>query len=188
MIVDVAVAQRPARGELICGDVARILTGPVVTLALADGLGHGPLAAEPARGFCEFVAANPGLPLDELFRQADRAIASTRGAAAAIARIDTEAGRMEFAGIGNVLLRAPGARHVAPFSTPGIVGRTFRKCRVFDYPVAPGLLLIMHSDGISSRAELEGLAGMEAREMAQAIVERFGVAHDDVTCVVARCR
>jgi hypothetical protein len=188
MNIDVGTAQRPARGELVCGDVTLVLEGDVVTIALADGLGHGPLAAEAGRGFCDFVAGHPDLPLAELFALADRAISHTRGVAGAVLRLDPGAATLEFAGVGNVAVRAPFARHVAPFSTPGIVGRGFRKSRRFVYPLEAPLLLVLHSDGISSRSELEPHAALGPQAMAEAIVRTCGVAYDDATCIVARCR
>lgn len=69
---------------------------------LADGLGHGPKAAEASVLFCERVrkVAREG-PLTVL-HDADRALAATRGAVGVVVRVDCARGLLKFAGIGNI--------------------------------------------------------------------------------------
>ena len=55
--IQVGIAQRPANGEVVCGDhCAVVAEGAVTLIAVADGLGHGPHAATAAQQFCAVVA------------------------------------------------------------------------------------------------------------------------------------
>ena len=187
MTVDVAIAQRPMAGELVCGDdfaIARDAT--TTTIAIADGLGHGPAAAEAARQFCAFVSAHPGRDLEFLLREAGAAIAKTRGAAAAILRVDESARRLSFAGVGNIEMRSlGGAFH--PVCTPGIVGRPIRRVTCFAHEFRGDQLILLHSDGISTRFDMETYRSLPSDEMAKTILSNHGKDHDDATCIVVRC-
>jgi hypothetical protein len=69
---------------------------------VADGLGHGPLAAKAAmeavRVFSECAAGSPG----ELIEAVHGPLRATRGAAVAVASIDLTRRVMTFAGVGNI--------------------------------------------------------------------------------------
>jgi len=141
-----ATAGRAAAGETVSGDMAAcFVDGPSVTVALADGLGHGPRAAEAATAFCAFVAERQGDAVDRILHGATRALAKTRGAAAAVLRIDGDAGTATFGGIGNIELRQLGgsASHCPAVCLPGIVGRQLRRVKAFSFDVAPGTTLVL---------------------------------------------
>jgi hypothetical protein len=164
-----------------------VVTGAPFVIALADGLGHGEEAATAADAFCSFVRDNPSLPPLELLAQGGRAIAHTRGAAAAVLRVEPLLRRLSFAAVGNIDVRSHGSVPFRPLSAPGIVGRPVRKVLPFDHTFAPGDLVVMHSDGVSSRLELGPLSGLDTQSMAERIVRDFGKDHDDASCVVLRC-
>jgi hypothetical protein len=96
------------------------------------------------------------------------------------------AGRLSFAGIGNVELRALSRAAVSPPTMPGIVGQRMRRARVWEYPLAEGDLFALTSDGIGSRFELEALAHLPPQELAEALVREHHKEHDDASCVIAR--
>ena len=49
MGLEVAAAERSARGQSVCGDATLVRQAAgTTTIAMADGLGHGPAAAEAA--------------------------------------------------------------------------------------------------------------------------------------------
>ncbi|WP_432135276.1 MULTISPECIES: SpoIIE family protein phosphatase [unclassified Streptomyces] len=125
-----------------------------LTLLLADGLGHGAKAAWASDAAVTALRRTAHLPLDEVLRQMHRALRPTRGAAVAVARLDTEAGELHFAGVGNVGARLhtrdDGWRSL--ISHPGIVGAHFpARVPLNRLPWTPDSLLILHSDGLPSR-------------------------------------
>jgi len=155
MAFEIGSIQRPAAGQLVCGDSLTVVDGPSLFIALADGLGHGPAAAEAARPFCEFAAAHRAEPLDQILVKASEALAHTRGAAGALVRIDSQARSLEFSGIGNIELKSLLNSAIQPFCRPGILGRGRPRVRVDAFPVAAGELLALFSDGVSSRFSLD---------------------------------
>jgi serine phosphatase RsbU (regulator of sigma subunit) len=144
----------PYGGAEYSGDAwAWVRAGDRVTLMLADGLGHGPEAARASSAAVAALHRWAHLsPAESLGRLHD-ALKGTRGAAVALAQLDLSAGRLRFAGIGNVgaRLHTGGAWH-ALLSRPGIVGvhrpATLREEEA-DWTDDP--LLILHTDGLPSR-------------------------------------
>ncbi|MBB6420233.1 anti-sigma regulatory factor (Ser/Thr protein kinase) [Streptomyces sp. AK010] len=144
----------PYGGAEYSGDAwAWVRAGDRVTLMLADGLGHGPEAAHASSAAVAALYRWAHLsPAESLGRLHD-ALKGTRGAAVAMAQLDLAAGRLRFAGIGNVgaRLRTGGTWHHL-LSRPGIVGvhrpATLREEEA-DWTDDP--LLILHTDGLPSR-------------------------------------
>lgn len=144
----------PYAGADYSGDAwAWARAGDRMTLMLADGLGHGPEAARASSAAVAALHRWAHLsPADALGRLHDT-LTGTRGAAVAVAQLDLSAGRLRFAGIGNVgaRLRTDGAWR-ALLSRPGIVGvhrpGTLREQEA-DWTGDP--LLILHTDGLPSR-------------------------------------
>ncbi|MFJ2717818.1 SpoIIE family protein phosphatase [Streptomyces sp. NPDC087437] len=132
-----------------------------VTLMLTDGLGHGREAARASSAAVETLRRSARLTPAELLRRLDTALRGTRGAAVAVAQLDLRAGRLRFAGIGNVgarLCEGGTWRHL--LSRPGIVGvhrpTTLPETEV---PWGADRLLVLHSDGLPSRWAPPGAAG-----------------------------
>ncbi|MFD9392123.1 SpoIIE family protein phosphatase [Streptomyces sp. NPDC060000] len=144
----------PFRGAEHSGDAWTCAgDGDRLTLMLADGLGHGPEAALASTAAVREVHRSAHLPPAELLRRLDDALRGTRGAAVAVAQLDLRAGRLRFAGIGNVgaRLREGGSwRHL--LSRPGIVG-AHRPSTLPETEAAwaADRLLVLHSDGLPSR-------------------------------------
>ena len=188
MTMEIEIAKRPMIGEAVSGDDVVVIHGPdgEVLIVVADGLGHGAKAREAAEAFCAFVELNASSPLDAIIRDGSRAISATRGAAAALLRIDGGNARLSFCGVGNIELQAASAAAIRPVCMPGIIGRPLRKVLVFDYALREGDLLVAHTDGISSRFHLEEYAALTAPEAAARILAEHGKNHDDATCVAIR--
>jgi hypothetical protein len=183
----IAKIQVPARGETACGDAYTIIENETeLTIAVADGLGHGPLAEEASKGFCEYVEEHSDDGLNRLFQGATKAISRTRGAAAAILRIDLGKASILFAGVGNIELQSVSKTPIRPVCTPGIVGRPLRKVVQFEYDLSPGDLLAIYSDGISSRFALADFKFLTPEQAAQKIHDENAKAHDDQTLIVIR--
>ncbi|MEU3663927.1 ATP-binding SpoIIE family protein phosphatase [Streptomyces sp. NPDC032940] len=144
----------PFAGADYSGDAwAWVRTEDRVTLMLADGLGHGPEAARASSAAVEALRGAARLAPSEVLKHLDAALAGTRGAAVAVAQVDTRAARLRFAGVGNIGARLCAGGTWRPLvSQPGIVG-THRPTTVRDEEREWGddRVLILHSDGLPSR-------------------------------------
>ncbi|HEV7204133.1 MAG TPA: SpoIIE family protein phosphatase [Jatrophihabitans sp.] len=191
--VDIGALTRPIEGEDQCGDVvgARESEGHQVVM-LADGLGHGPLAADSALEaltvFHETTSTDPVAVLTAMHGR----LSHTRGAAIAVASIDPYFERMAFAGIGNVstFVHDGDKRHVA-LSYPGIVGHDTARLRRADLAFGRGSLLIMHSDGVRETWNLQSTPGLLRRSstvIAASILRDAGNRPDDASILVLRGR
>ncbi|MEU5275416.1 ATP-binding SpoIIE family protein phosphatase [Streptomyces asoensis] len=144
----------PFRGAEHSGDAWTCARdGDLLTLMLADGLGHGLEAARASTAAVHETHRSVHLPPAELLRRLDEALRGTRGAAVAVAQLDLRAGRLRFAGVGNIgaRLREGGSwRHL--LSRPGIVG-AHRPSTLPETEAAwaADRLLVLHSDGLPGR-------------------------------------
>lgn len=137
-----------------CGDAwSWARSGPLLTLLLADGLGHGPKAAHASTAAVTELRHGAHLPPVDLLRRLHTALRPTRGAAVAVAQLDTERAELGFAGVGNVGARLrTGDGWTSLVSHPGIVGAYFpAHLPMRRLPWDPGSLLVVHSDGLPSR-------------------------------------
>lgn len=146
----VAHVRLPCEGEDRCGDALALSTAPGVrTIAIVDGLGHGPDAADAADAAIGVFRRSPGRPLHEHLAAMHRTLRQTRGAAVAMARISGD--RLEFCGVGNIsgLILTPG--HSRPLlSMPGVVGFTLPDIHVRSVALTGHHLVVLHTDGIST--------------------------------------
>ncbi|MFF3907978.1 SpoIIE family protein phosphatase [Streptomyces sp. NPDC001848] len=130
--------------------------GERITMLLADGLGHGPAAAQASDAAVRQLRESAHLPPAELLGVLHTVLRSTRGAAVAVAQLDLAQGSLEFSGIGNIGARFRsdgGWQHL--LSHPGIVG-AHRPAHIprRRLPWSPDCLLVLHSDGLPSRWSL----------------------------------
>ncbi len=191
--LEVGAVSVPAQGENVCGDGWAVRDDARCTsLLVVDGLGHGTPAADAAHEAIRAFATARGAPKDQL-ATIHAALKATRGAAVAVAELDLGRGLLTFAGIGNIAgaiiaADAP-SRHVVSHS--GIAGQDARRIGEFTYPYPAGALLVLHSDGIGTRWDLEKYPGLAARHpalIAGVLYRDFHRAHDDATVLVARAK
>ncbi|WP_298819697.1 SpoIIE family protein phosphatase [Chloroflexus sp.] len=183
-------ALRPKLGQRVSGDAYVILpyqTDQLLT-AVIDGLGGGDAAAEAARRAVAVLESNPTLDLTELMRQADRALAGSRGAVMALLRLDAGERAAEFVGVGNVGAYVYSDLPIKPISKNGIVGYRLPQLLRFAYTYNSGDIFVLYSDGISSRflTELPPAWHQSPQQIADEILARFGKDNDDATVVVVR--
>lgn len=185
----IGAASRPRPGETANGDAWTVdRQDGRCRLAVIDGLGHGEAAAAAAQAAVAALASRPDLAPDEALRLCHRALSATRGAAISVAQI--AAARLTFAGVGNVEARLwqPGSsQRLLP--SRGIVGARLPDPRPVELTLGPSWLLLLHTDGVRTRLELEQLAPIDAWEpqaLAAAVLARWSRASDDATVVVAR--
>lgn len=183
---------RPITGEQVCGDryAARVHDGALLVL-VADGLGHGPLAAAAAAacadGFLRSDLDAPAAVLDHLHRT----VSHTRGAAVSVARVE---GRdVRFAGLGNVAgaIAFPDGERRGLVTMPGIVGHQSRGVREFGYELPPGAVLVLHTDGVSDRWTLRDYPGLSRHDpllVAATVLRDAGVRRDDACVAVVGSR
>lgn len=186
----VAGLTRPITGETVCGDrwAARERDG-VLLLLVADGLGHGSLAAAAANAVVDaFLASGldaPAAIIDHLHR----VVSHTRGAAVSVVRVEGAAVR--FAGLGNVsgTIASPDGERRSMVSMPGIVGHQSRGAREFGYELPPEAVVVLHSDGVSDRWTLKDYPGLSRQDpllVAGTLLRDAGVRRDDACVAVIR--
>ncbi|MGQ4419266.1 SpoIIE family protein phosphatase [Streptomyces sp. SAS_269] len=141
-------------------------SGPLLTLLLADGLGHGAKAAHASTAAVEELHAGAHLPPVEILRRLHTALRRTRGVAAVVAQVDTERRELRFAGVGNACARLrTGDTWTSLISHPGIVGAYFpARVPLRKMPWHADSLLVVHSDGLPSRWSPPDDPGLLARD------------------------
>lgn len=176
-------------GESACGDTWSVAQeGGNVAILVADGLGHGPLAASAALAASGAFAQQPFEAPAEAMQRLHRAIAGTRGAAAACARLDGGADRLEYAGVGNIsgFLVSPQRSH-GMVSHNGTLGTNLLRAQQFGYDWPRDCRLVMHSDGLSARWSLSAYEGLYAHHpavLAAVLYRDHGRGRDDATVLV----
>jgi anti-sigma regulatory factor (Ser/Thr protein kinase) len=186
-----AAITRPIEGETVCGDAfaERAVPGARIVM-LADGLGHGAMAARASgaavRSFLSGSETSPRLVLEAMHR----ALRDTRGAAVAVARVEADSGRVIYAGVGNISGRIVDTGSTSQLaSQPGIVGSNVPTVRELPAAIERGQSLVMHSDGLTERWSLDDLPGILAAApvvMSAALLRTAGVRRDDASVLVAR--
>lgn len=144
----------PFAGAEFSGDAwAWVRSGDRLTLMLADGLGHGEHAARASSAAVAEVHRCAHLPVDRLLHALHGALRGTRGAAVAVAQLDTASGRLSFTGVGNIGARLRrGDRWRPLLSHPGIVGAHLPvQLPRHTEEWGDDCLLVLHSDGLPSR-------------------------------------
>lgn len=168
-----------------------------LAIGVVDGLGHGAEAAKARQAALQVLEARAALDSAALLREIDVGLRATRGAAAAVVQIDGWSRQLTFAGMGNVSahLFRPGADQTL-MSRPGIlgvgqgVGGTPPRLHRFisaDW-IAPAML-VLHTDGITSRWNLSDYPGADRHHPAilAALIWRDALrGNDDATVVVVR--
>jgi anti-sigma regulatory factor (Ser/Thr protein kinase) len=180
----------PRAGEQIPGDGwASATDRDGCSILVADGLGHGPQAAEASAAATESFLRHPDSSPADQIAAAHLALRSTRGAAVAVTRIEPDRDRLTFAGIGNIsgVVVDDGNRHDL-VSLNGIVGHSVRQIRTFEYSWPERGVLIMHSDGLTSHWSMNqypGLGTADPALIAAVLCRDHRRTYDDVTVVAA---
>lgn len=191
MKFDIGYVSEPVAGEEVCGDGwgARPFRENL-RLMVVDGLGHGVLAADAAREAERIFELRQGESLAAILQDTHLALRKTRGAAFGLAQIDVERNLLSLVGVGNIAASvvAPGlSRSLA--SHNGILGQNMERVQEFTVPWNENSVLVMHSDGLGSRWDLDRYPGIWSKHPAviAALLHRdFFRGRDDVTVLVAK--
>lgn len=187
---EVAARARPCAGEVVNGDlVCWKLVGEATFVLVVDATGHG----KEARHVAELAEhAFGSAQLDDpvaFLALLDERLRGSRGAAAAMARLDASQRLLSYAGVGNISGRLLGREDSPLVGREGTLGQYFRIPKLQTLELAPRDLLVMHSDGISgrfsSKSFLELVSG-ETPYLATQLLERFGKLYDDASCALVR--
>lgn len=187
-------------GETISGDAWAVKSCPgQADVLVVDGLGHGPLAGEAARGAVDVFAplearragdagGDAAMPLEEFVAQAHAALRGTRGAALFVARCHADA--VQCCGAGNISGRLfNGVTDRSLIGQHGTAGIQISQPKAADYPWLHHGVLVLHSDGVSARWKHGDYAGLLSRDpglLAACILWRNTRSRDDATVVVLK--
>ena len=173
----------PKDGEHESGDAVFVRPSECGGLfAVIDALGHGERAAEAARAALEALEEGPdGEGVASIIDRLHVRLRGTRGAAAMICRVEEE--RLEGCAVGNVDMVSLGTR-VPWVPSPGILGASVRRVRIFQVDLHAGDRLILFSDGLS-RVDPASCRGLSAADACRALMDRHRRSHDDATVLIA---
>jgi len=184
-------ALAPYPGEPVCGDNwAWSDAANGRTIMLVDGSGHGVEAARAAETAIRTFAQHANGSCEEIVERLHRALAPTRGAAVAVARIDATARVVRFVGVGNVsavLVNEGNTRHM--ISNNGTAGHVAPRIREFVYDWTVDPLVILHSDGLTSRWDLAAYPGLTVQHpslVAGVLLRDHRRGRDDASVVAMR--
>ena len=165
-----------------------------VLIAVVDGLGHGPEAAQAAQRALQTLERSTQTLPSALMSECHRALQSTRGVVMGIAHVDVQADALNWIGVGDVravLQRAEPSGPVkteALFTHNGVVGRTLPPLRPVMRSLLVGDTMILATDGIRSAFLPEPRGNGSLERIANDLLERYAVATDDALVLVARYR
>jgi anti-sigma regulatory factor (Ser/Thr protein kinase) len=195
-----AVLSIPLAGEMVNGDSWAIYRLPERTIYLmVDGLGHGHYASQAAAAVLRVVDAalanEPGSSLAQIMQRMHQPLQGTRGAAVLLISAPAPGNGPETTllccGVGNVsaVLCAPDGTTKALVSHNGTVGHRMARVQEFSYPAVRGTLLVMHTDGVSTRWKLSQYPGLQQHApatVAGIIMRDAARERDDATVLVER--
>jgi anti-sigma regulatory factor (Ser/Thr protein kinase) len=190
---EIGILGRPWPEERVSGDHAVFLRdGDVLLCAVIDGIGHGPLAADAAAQAAATMLARRRASPASILEACNLAVAGTRGAVMAVARIDEPLGTLEHAAVGNVGVRLDG--YDGPRSLAGSassLGQRGKWYRIATETVslAGDEALLVFTDGFTSRATLADAPDLRREHpivVAQYLMATFARSTDDALVLVAR--
>lgn len=174
----------------VCGDTGLIKrTDDGVFFALIDGLGHGPEADEVARQARSYLEhAYRKANLVDVIQGLHQNLGKTRGAVAALCRINTTSGELNYVGVGNISAKLYAPNPITFVPREGIVGYIMSSPREETLILSPGMVLVLHSDGLPAHLDLSEALSRDrpARAIAQGLLRDYGKDDDDGSCIVVK--
>src|SRR3984957_2895493 len=195
--IEWAATWRPLPGQRVCGDrsIAVDVDGTAALIGVLDGLGHGELAAEAADCGVQILGDARGEALGSRVQSLPPGFANTRGVAMTLVHIDFQNDTLSWLGIGNVAADLV-AKHPAGVEgrssvrlAGGIVGYRVPEVVVSqDFPIRPGDLLVITSDGIDENHLDDIDFAAPALTIAEQILDSHAKDNDDALVLTARHR
>jgi len=193
--VEWGVATYTIPGQLLSGDRHVICSTPQgILLAVVDGVGHGPAAAEAADMAVTTVTKFAGESVMALFKSCHTHLRETRGVVMSLAVINAFDGSMTWMGVGNVegvVIR--GSITASPRLEPlllrgGVVGNQLPPLYASIIPMQRGDTLIFVTDGIRRNFTDMLMTNDGPQQIADRILAKSSKGSDDALVLVARYR
>lgn len=188
-LLDIHSLVLPKPGETECGDGFYFKqTKEYIKLFLGDGLGHGKDAAVAVKAAIEaFKICAEESPAENI-RFINSSVKRTRGLVGTIAILDLKQRVWKITGVGNIMSRFQGALTSKTHNSyNGIIGLNIPNS-MKDQEVAyePGQILLMCSDGIRSKWEINRFPGILRYDLSllnAALFKDFARNTDDMSIV-----
>ncbi len=182
----------PKKGELSCGDGFYYKhTGRLFKLFVGDGLGHGPEAAKAVdEAINSFRHCHEENAVD-IIRYIHSTVKKTRGLVGTVVVFDIEKKQWNICGVGNILTKVSNFSESKSYmSYNGILGHNVSaSMKEQVVPYTQGQCLIMCSDGIKTKWELNNYPGIYKTDLsvlAAAIYKDHTRNTDDSLVLVVR--
>ena len=189
--LDIASTIRPMPGQSVGGDDVVVRRGGQVVLAIIDVLGHGPEAHALTKTICDYLLNCESYDIARTLKGLHKHLQGTRGAAVGLCAIDGRSGRLDYAGIGNTVIRRFGSAETRLVSQDGVLGQNMRTPHQQSLQLEPGDLVLLYTEGVSDRFSTDDYPALDyhsVEEVSRNVVQRFGKSHDDAACVAVRMR
>jgi len=177
-------------GEQNCGDTGLIReVGNSLSVSLVDVLGHGDAAAELADDIRQYLSATEVLAPLSMIKQLHEKFRGSRGMVVSNALFNTANNMLEYCGIGNITARIVGRRPHQFVNRDGVVGYRMVSPVAHQWEMGAEDVLIMHSDGMTSRFANEDIApklNIPADALAEYLMDTYGKNNDDTSCIVVK--
>lgn len=185
----VGSVSRPRIGNKVSGDVFLVREhNSRIFLCLIDGLGHGEHAALASQTCARIVEEHLEKDITTIFQECDAGLRKTSGVVMSIVLINTSEGNMTYAGVGNIGSRFIGRKPVHLIPREGIVGYNLPRIKEHRFPYTRGEMILLYSDGVSSRIlshPSPKLEGRDVQDIAEEMLKLYGKKEDDATVIVA---
>jgi anti-sigma regulatory factor (Ser/Thr protein kinase) len=187
----VGAVVKPISGEEVAGDAwAFDERDGGLSLIVADGLGHGLMAARASAEAISAFRRDSELAPIPVLNRVHAALRGTRGAAVAVAYVDFAQGVVRYAGIGNISgVVVSSGKPLSMVSHNGTAGFHIPRLQEFSYSLPEEGLIIMHSDGLTTNWNLDHYPGLRRRHpsiIAGVLYRDASRSRDDVCVVAAR--
>jgi hypothetical protein len=163
-------------------------------MAVIDGIGHGPDAADAAEQAVEAIRALPEEPLEVVIEHCHEALRESRGAAVTVLQVGLDDGIMSWLGVGNVdawiLRRDIVGMVVVESALPanGVLGAQMPILRPRTVQLRGGDVIIMATDGVAPSWTHAVRPGQTVTTTAQHILDEHARSADDALVLAGRYR
>jgi negative regulator of sigma-B (phosphoserine phosphatase) len=180
-------------GAAESGDLHVVIPLPYgALLAVIDGLGHGPEAAEAARDAASVLTADPTLSIPELLERCHEGLRKTRGVVMTLVALDARSSTIEWFGVGNVEgllfhVDSSGRRsQQAVNARGGVLGCRLPPAKIGTTPIFDGDVLVLATDGLRCEFSAEIALEWAPQGIADWLLQRYARGTDDALVLVAR--
>ncbi|MBF0226512.1 MAG: SpoIIE family protein phosphatase [Desulfobacterales bacterium] len=173
-----------------CGDTGVVwIYKKQCFIALIDVLGHGPEAHEVAVLAENYILEHHHQSLVDIMNGLHVHLKGTRGAVAAMCRINLIDDILNYIIVGNISVRLYGTNPLRLISRDGIVGYMITNPKEAQIKLYPGDIIVLSSDGLREHFNLEDCPGIltgSAKNIASEMLNFLDKGNDDASCIVLR--